>query len=181
MAYAPVLLVVDQWIEGLFPLAVLAAVLLADLLLPITVVLGALGWRRAGRASFSPAMLPDLDMKLPVVKHRGITHTVWFALVAAVAGALIGYFLLWPVGAFLLPDRSWSRLVGTAFFCYLGFHAVITHLLGDVLTPAGIRPFSPVADTEVSLCLVKAANTPANALLYVAGVGSVVVAIVSVL
>ncbi|TKX85447.1 metal-dependent hydrolase, partial [Halorubrum sp. SS5] len=28
----------------------------------------------------SLAMVPDLDMRVPFVKHRGITHTVWFAL-----------------------------------------------------------------------------------------------------
>jgi inner membrane protein len=35
-------------------------------------VLGAIG-------AVALAMLPDQDMRIPLVSHRGITHTLWFA------------------------------------------------------------------------------------------------------
>lgn len=180
LCYAPVLLVIGTRAEWLLPAAVVAAVLLADLLLPVRLLVrGATG--RRSSVSFSPAMLPDLDMRLPMVTHRGITHTVWFAvLTAAVAGA-IGYQAGRMVGSTLFAGVASPGLLGAAFCGYLGLHAVLTHLLGDVLTPAGIRPFSPLVERSFSLGLVRAANRPANLGLYAAGILSVGAATVVVI
>lgn len=180
LCYAPVLMVIGVHAQWLLPVAVVAAVLLADLLVPVRLLLRVTTGRRSN-ISFSPAMLPDLDMRLPLVTHRGITHTVWFAGLSAVVAAAIGYQVLRTVGPTLFPGQGTPGLLGAAFGGYLGFHAVATHLLGDVLTPAGIRPFSPLVDTRFSLGLVKAANTPANLLLYAAGLLSVAAATVVVL
>jgi LmbE family N-acetylglucosaminyl deacetylase len=40
-------------------------------------------------------MLPDVDLRLPLVPHRGPTHTVWFALAVAAGGGAVG----WTAGA----------------------------------------------------------------------------------
>lgn len=72
-------------------------------------------------------------------------------------------------------------LIGIAFFGFLGFHAVATHLVGDVVTPAGIRPFAPVCDTKYSIGIVKAANPVANSLCYVGGLLAICVSIAVVL
>lgn len=182
LLYSPVVLIVGHAVEWLLPLLVLGAVLLADALLPVTALLRAIRSRgRFRRVSFSPAMLPDLDMRLPGVKHRGVTHTVWFAVLCAVLAAAFGLALLSVLGAVLLPARPFALLAGVLFFAYLGFHAVVTHLVGDVITPAGIRPFAPVRSTEYSLGLVKAANPAANALCYVAGLCAVGASIAAVL
>lgn len=180
--YSPIVLIVGYTIDWLLPLVVIGAVLLADVLLPVTVLLSAISsGRRYRRASFSPAMLPDLDMKLPGVTHRGITHTIWFAGVCALISAVFGFALLSVVGTLLLPMRLHAFFVGILFFAYLGFHAVMTHLLGDVVTPAGIRPFVPVRGTKFSLGIVKAANPVANLLCYVGGLLAVSGAIVAVI
>lgn len=172
LCYVPVLLAVDRLAAGLLPVAVLGAVLLADLLLPITFLTAVItSRRRSPNVSFSPAMLPDLDMRIPGVKHRGITHTVWFGLIAAALFGAVGYQL--DSGLIALSSTSDAARPLAFAFAYLGLHAVVTHLLADMLTPAGIRPFAPLSSRKFSLNLVRAANPVANVLLYVAGIAGV--------
>lgn len=180
LCYTPVILLVGTRAEWLLPAAVVAAILLADLLFPVRLLVRAAAGRRSS-VSFSPAMLPDLDMRFPLVTHRGITHTVWFAALAATVAGAIGYQAVRMVGPTRFPGVASPALLGAAFCGYLGLHAVLTHLLGDVLTPAGIRPFSPLVDTSFSLDLVRAANRPANLGLYAAGILSVAAATVVVI
>ena len=108
------------------------------------------------------AMLPDVDLYLAGVPHRGVTHTAWAALLAAgTVAALAG----------LLRPAGWGSTVDAARFgAIVGGSGVLSHLLGDVLTPMGIRPFLPVADTTYTLSLVYAADVRANFALLVAGV-----------
>lgn len=74
-------------------------------------------------------LLPDIDhqksklgSKLPIInklfKHRGFTHTIWFALIV--------YFST----AMLAPQIAIYLFVGC-----------ISHLIGDILTPMGLHPF----------------------------------------
>jgi inner membrane protein len=101
--------------------------------------------------------LPDYDQRVPVVSHRGSTHTVAFALL--VGGVLSGVA---SAGGLAVP------LVGFAFFA--GALSVAAHLLADWLTPAGVRPFWPLTDREFSLSMTTAANPLANYLLLALGV-----------
>ncbi|MBX0295184.1 metal-dependent hydrolase [Haloarcula nitratireducens] len=110
------------------------------------------------------ASSPDVDMYVPGIAHRGITHTVWAALLV---GALLA-FLGWRLHT---DDSGQERAAG--FASLLGITSVGSHLLGDVLTPMGIRPFAPLVETEYTLSLVAARNPEANLLLLVAGVLSV--------
>lgn len=133
------------------PVAFVAAALGLDDL----AALGALG-------TVGLAMLPDVDLRIPLVAHRGPTHTVWFALLAAAAGAVVGWTAGASAGAFVA--------LGLAAFggavCGL---SVGSHVLADALTPMGVRPFAPVSDRRVSYDLTRASNPVSNAVGLVLG------------
>ena len=120
----------------------------------------------AGVASL--AMVPDLDIRVPFLKHRGITHTVWFALLVGLAFGAAGL----AVGA---QSGVVEALLGGAAAFLFGAVTIGSHLLADALTPMGIRPFAPVRDTEYTLDLFTAANPLANYGLL--GLGGVVVGV----
>ncbi|WP_424016011.1 metal-dependent hydrolase [Halorubrum xinjiangense] len=124
----------------------------------------------AGVASL--AMVPDLDTRVPFVKHRGITHTVWFALLVGVAFGAVG------VAVGLQRGVVEALLFGGAGFLF-GAVTIVSHLLADALTPMGIRPFAPVRDAEYTLDLFTAANPLANYALLGLGVVVITVALVA--
>lgn len=107
--------------------------------------------------------LPDYDQRVPGIDHRGVTHTLGFALLV---GAVVG-------GAGFLAGRSagpaGATVLGGAGFV-AGTLSMLAHLAADVVTPAGIAPFWPLSSRNYSLDLVRAANTPANYLLLLLGV-----------
>lgn len=134
---------------------------------PVVFILTVLGYTTlallGGAVVVGGAMLPDVDQRIPGVKHRGPTHTVWFALaVGAVAG----------VGGLLLgTSRGVLAALGTGLFgVVVGTLAVVAHILADVLTPTGVRPFAPVRSEKYTLGVVTAANPIANYTLLVIGV-----------
>lgn len=105
--------------------------------------------------------LPDIDHRLPLVSHRGVTHTLAFAfLVGGAVGA--GGWLFAPAVA-LQP-----RTAG-AFGALVGTLAILAHLLADVLTPSGIRPLWPLSKRRYSLSLARADNSIANYGLLLSG------------
>lgn len=118
------------------------------------------------------AMLPDYDHRLPFLTHRGITHTVWFALLVGVVLGGLGWVL---GGRPATPTTSELAVFGFG----VGTLVVLAHLLGDVLTPAGIRPFWPVWDRTFTLALTRADSTVANYGLLVLGVGVTALAVVT--
>lgn len=121
-----------------------------------------------GGAMLWLAMLPDVDHRIPGVPHRGPTHSLLFAAlvggVFAAAGALLADGLA-------VADRA--RL--TTFGFFVGAVSVGAHLLGDVLTPAGVNLFWPWR-REFSLYLTRADNTLANWGLFALGVFAVAAA-----
>ncbi|MFC6757716.1 MULTISPECIES: metal-dependent hydrolase [Haloarcula] len=107
------------------------------------------------------AVLPDIDKVWPGLVHRGVTHTL---LAAVVAGALV--VLLFRAPAAGSPGLGGEHPV----VCYLvGAAGVVSHLVGDVITPMGIQPFFPGSRLVYSLDLVQASSPTANLLLIVAG------------
>ncbi|MDY6776366.1 MAG: metal-dependent hydrolase [Halobacteria archaeon] len=66
------------------------------------------------------------------------------------------------------------------FHFLLGFFGVTTHLIGDVLTPMGIRPLRPIHNEKYRLGWVRAANESANLGLFVGGTLLFVVSTVAV-
>ena len=105
---------------------------------------------------------PDIDLHLAGVAHRGVTHTALAALLAAGAVALLA--------SLLRPSGDGSTVAAARFGAIVGGSGVLSHLLGDVVTPMGIRPFLPFSGTTYTLSLVYAADARANVALLVAGV-----------
>lgn len=101
-------------------------------------------------------MLPDLDTRTDRLRHRGPTHSFAFAgtvgLLTGLVGGLLGGTRLAEVGI----------LGGTL--------AVVAHLLADVITPMGIRPFWPLSDRQYTLDVVLSKDSRANFLLLVVGI-----------
>lgn len=115
------------------------------------------------------AMLPDIDMRIPLVKHRGITHTAWFALAVGLVVGLLGFSIKSSNGPLdSLEIGAFGSLVGTVSIC--------SHLLADALTPAGIRPYWPLYDAEYTFGVARASSPIPNYLLFVFGVGICVAA-----
>lgn len=138
---------------------------------PIVFVLTALNFVTlailGGAVVVGGAMVPDLDQRIPGINHRGVTHTVWFALAAGVAGGICGVVFGWsysPVAAVVMG----------VFGMLVGALAVVAHILADVLTPAGVRPFAPVRDDHYTFDVTRAANPIANYVLL--GIGILVTA-----
>ena len=128
-----------------------------------------------GTVVLSLATLPDVDMRLPLVPHRGPTHSLLFlAAVAAVLGA----------AGFLLGQGSWRPLGGPArgavFGVVLGVVGIGSHLLADVLTPMGVNVLWPLPADRFSLSVARADNTLANyGLLFLGVTACVAVLVVS--
>lgn len=124
------------------------------------------------------AMLPDVDHHLPLIEHRGPTHSLLFAaLVGAVfagAGFLIGDVALLAElldGDALVGSAGvTARLRLAAFGFFVGFVTVFTHLLADVLTPMGVNFLWPISSTRYSLRLTRADSVLWNNGLLAAGV-----------
>jgi len=89
---------------------------------------------------------PDYDTKTRLVKHRGFTHTVWFAGLFGIGTAVAAYYVphVFGFAGFYALTTPEIALVGLA-----GSFGVMTHLAGDVITPMGIRPFDPISPRGV--------------------------------
>lgn len=124
------------------------------------------------------AMLPDVDHRLPLIEHRGPTHSLLFAALVGAVFAGAG-FLLGDV-ALLAELLNGDALVGSAgvtarlrlaaFGFFVGFVTVFTHLLADVLTPMGVNFLWPISSTRYSLRLTRADSALWNNGLLAAGV-----------
>lgn len=115
-------------------------------------------------------MLPDVDHRLPVVSHRGPTHSLLFAVVVGAAFAGVAAV---AADALSLFAADLPAVVPFGFF--VGFVAVAAHLLGDLLTPAGVPLFWPLSGRHYSISLARADSRVANAALFVLGIFAVTV------
>jgi inner membrane protein len=137
--------------------------------------------------------LPDNDQWLPYLTHRGISHSL---VTAGVVGALCAG-LGWVIGTYItVPGANWlitTILIDPAVIAWVDTHlamldadslslvglcvgsgGIVLHLLGDVITVAGIRPFLPFSQRQVSLSSLRAKNALANRGLFVFGVLAIV-------
>lgn len=106
------------------------------------------------------AKIPDIDRSIPGLAHRGLTHTVWFALLVGAIGGILG----------AVVGGTRGPLASGVFGATVGVVTIGSHVLADALTPIGVRPFVPVSDREYSLGITTAANPLANVGLFVLGV-----------
>lgn len=121
-----------------------------------------------GGAMLWLAMLPDLDHRIPGIPHRGPTHSLLFA--ALVGGTFASAGAVLADGLDILDQARLS-----AFGFFVGAVSIGAHLLGDVLTPAGVNLFWPWG-RGFSLYLTRADSTIANYGLFLLGVFAVAVA-----
>jgi len=102
-------------------------------------------------------MLPDIDHRLPILKHRGPTHSLLFAGVVGAIG--------WAVGTAAESVISSSFSLATFGFA-IGSLTVLAHLLADTLTPAGVPYLWPLSGRTVSVSLANANSQIANSGLF---------------
>ncbi|PSP99537.1 metal-dependent hydrolase [Halobacteriales archaeon QS_4_70_19] len=138
---------------GHYGMALLVYAPVGYVLLGVDPLLAFLG----GAGVVALATLPDVDLSLPFVPHRGPTHSLLFlALVAGALGAAG-----WAVG-----QGSWQPIGGsvrTALFAAgIGLLGVGSHLLADMLTPMGVNLFWPIPAKPFTLALTRADDTLAN-------------------
>lgn len=134
-----------------------------------------------GLVLVSLATVPDVDHHLPLITHRGPTHSLLFAVLVGGAlgggGRLLIRFGGSNLSSLLLPlDGVFGLGIGRYGFL-IGFLAIIAHLFGDVLTPAGVPLFWP-APTAYSLKLVQSDDLIRNYGLLVLGSVAVLGAVV---
>ena len=118
-------------------------------------------------------MLPDVDHRLPMIEHRGPTHSLAFAALIGGVGAALG------VGAESVLGGAAESIVDVGFALpavgfAIGALTVIAHLIGDTLTPAGVNYLWPLSSRTFSVSLATADNRWANSGLF--GLGLLVTA-----
>lgn len=107
------------------------------------------------RNKYLKAVIPFLSNLLNATKHRKITHTIWYALLW---GLIISSFSF----IYFSNYETLPRMILSITGFIIGFLGIISHLLGDILTPMGIKPFYPVKNKNYTLDKVKAKNKYAN-------------------
>lgn len=123
-----------------------------------------------GGVTVALSTIPDVDHRLPLIDHRGPTHSVLFALLVGVATAAAS---AWLVG--VASPGFGAGLVAFGFL--VGTVAILSHLAADALTPMGIRPFWPLSARHYSVNVVPASSTLGNYVLFALGVGATVAAV----
>lgn len=118
---------------------------------------------------FVTASLPDVDVKVPGIAHRGITHTVWAALAVGLLAAVGTWLVTGGTGSVAGTSRIGLAVTAGGSLAF----SVLGHVTGDALTPMGIRPFAPLDGREYSLGVCRADSWLGNRLLFGVGVGSV--------
>lgn len=110
-----------------------------------------------GAGVLALATVPDYDLRIPFISHRGITHTLLFTLVVSALLGAVG----WRLG-----QGSYQPLGGpattAAFGAGVGLLGLGSHLLADMLTPAGVAVLWPLSDHEFTVSVARADNTLAN-------------------
>jgi inner membrane protein len=129
---------------------------------PLAAVVGA-------AVACSLSTLPDVDLTLPLVPHRGPTHSLAFLALIAGFAALTGYALGrggWePIG---------GPLVGAGYGAVFALVGVGSHLLADALTPMGVNVLWPLPRERFSLDVTRSDNRLANYVLLFLGVAACV-------
>jgi len=124
----------------------------------------------AALATVALSTVPDVDHRLPLLEHRGATHTVWFALVVAIATGVLGS----AVGTQQGPLAAIG--LGALGFVVGGL-AIGSHVAADALTPSGVEPFAPLRPDWYSFDVVRAKNPVANVVLLGLGIVAAVIGI----
>lgn len=126
-----------------------------------------------GAVAVALSTTPDYDHRLPLIVHRGPTHTLLFTV-------LVGAVLAAVAFSFATEEATLEPPILAAFAFAVGVVSIGSHLLADWLTPMGIRPFWPVSRRRYSVSVTTAANPVANYLLLASGVAVTFAAVAGV-
>lgn len=116
------------------------------------------------------ASFPDCDHRLPLIAHRGPTHSIVFALLLGAVLGIVGFVF----GEALV---GLSAVTMGVFAFAVGTLAIVSHLAADSITPMGIRPLWPLSGWHYSANVVRAKNPIANYLLLCLGVAATTAAL----
>lgn len=137
--------------------------------------------------------LPDYDHRVTRLEHRGTSHSLFTAGVVGVCcgvlGWLIGTYITVPLVDWLLSGIvsgpkaiAWMKIhlsvlnaimLALIGFC-VGAGGIMLHLVGDMITRAGIQPLLPFSQREVSLTSLYADNVFVNRGLLGLGVVAII-------
>lgn len=126
---------------------------------PALAVLGGVG-------SVALARLPDYDLQVPFLEHRGATHTLAFLVLVAATLGWVGHLFAGEFGT--APTRT------TALGVVVAGVAVGSHLLTDALTPSGVPLLWPLTRRRFSVSLAAATDPVANYGLFALGLATTV-------
>jgi membrane-bound metal-dependent hydrolase YbcI (DUF457 family) len=73
--------------------------------------------------------LPDLDLRIPSLKHRGILHTIWPIVLILIVNYFLKSFIPFSIAALALGYGS--------------------HLFADAITKEGVKPLAPLSKQEI--------------------------------
>lgn len=115
-----------------------------------------------GAVAFS--RVPDYDLRIPGIEHRGVTHTLLFLglVTALLAGA----------GLAVAEQFGSDPLLTGGIGAIVGLVAIGSHLLADALTPSGVPLLWPLSSRRFSVNLATATNPIANYGLLAFGIGA---------
>jgi inner membrane protein len=114
------------------------------------------------------ALVPDNDVWIPFIKHRGITHTLIFGIPQAIiVGGLIGS---------VATVTYQSVAVGIVLGMVAAVVGFLSHLVGDALTVGsgkyGINPLWPLSEWEFRIGLTNSGSVIWNQGLLFLGIGA---------
>jgi inner membrane protein len=114
------------------------------------------------------SMLPDIDMVISLLKHRGSTHTVWFAI--AVGIGLVGLVLGIVYGINSLGIVAVAVPAAYLLFVFgVGFLGILYHIIGDATNQTGVRPWWPLSNRKYALKVSNSDSKIANWAYYIIG------------
>jgi len=127
--------------------------------------------------------IPDVDLKTNLVKHRGWTHTIWFALLMSCIGCALTTIMWYGLPESIITITGVPPTQAVLVGAFLGV-GVGTHILGDMLTPTGVRPFHPttpkniggltLSEKRYTLDMVNASDKTANSVFFILGILSTI-------
>ncbi|MBM7543782.1 metal-dependent hydrolase [Periweissella beninensis] len=106
------------------------------------------------------ANIPDIDIKLPFVKHRGFTHTIWS----------------WLLVSLLIYSLTQSKLCASMVSL-----SYLMHLITDSFSVAGIKWFAPLTTKSHTLFKGYKVGGPTEAVFASLCLGCYIIFIIQIL
>lgn len=106
------------------------------------------------------ANIPDIDIKLPFVKHRGFTHTIWS----------------WLLVSLLVYSLTQSKLIASMVSL-----SYLLHLITDSFSVAGVKWFAPLTSKNHILFKGYKVGGPTEAIIATICLGCYIIFIIQII